>query len=76
MKKINYAATVVNYTTEQNGKRFTFTNHMIATSLKGLQAKLKREMLNNTEWSGIESYTIHDKMYTMEEAKELRLTVY
>ena len=75
MKKIIYAATVINYTTEQ-GKRITFTNHTTAASLKGLQAKLKREMMDNTDWCGIESYTIHDRLYTMQEAKELRLTVY
>lgn len=75
MKKSTYAATVVNYTTEQ-GKRITFTNHMIACSLKGLQAKLKRKMMDNTDWCGIESYTIHDRLYTLQEAKELRLTVY
>jgi len=75
MKKNTYVATVVNYTTEQ-GKRITFINHMTAASLKGLQARLKREMLNNTDWCGIESYTIHDRMYTLQEAKELRLTVY
>ncbi len=75
MKKNTYVATVVNYTTEQ-GKRITFTNHMTAVSLKGLQARLKREMLDNTDWCGIESYTIHDKLYTQQEAKELRLTVY
>ena len=73
MKKNIYAATVINYTTEQ-GKRFTFISHKTASSLKGLQAGLKREMLNNTDWSGIESYAIHDRMYTMQEAKELRLT--
>lgn len=73
MKKNIYAATVINYTTEQ-GKRITFTTHTTAASLKGLQAKLKRETLNNTDWSGVESYTIHDRLYTMQEAKELRLT--
>ena len=75
MKKNTYVATVINYTTEQ-GKRITFTAHTTACSLKGLQARLKREMLNNTNWCGIESYTIHDRLYTMQEAKELRLTVY
>lgn len=75
MKKNTYAATVINYTTEQ-GKRITFTSHMTACSLKGLLARLKREMLNNTDWCGIESYTIHDRLYTTQEAKELRLTAY
>lgn len=75
MKKNIYAATVINYTTEQ-GKRITFTTHTTAASLKGLQARLKRETLNNTDWCGIESYTIHDRLYTMQEAKELRLTTY
>ena len=73
MKKNIYVATVINYTVEQNN-RFTYTTYAIGSSVKGLQAKLKREMMDNTEYSGIESYTIHDNAYTLKEAKEMRLS--
>lgn len=73
MKENIYVATIINYTVEQNS-RFTYTTYRIASSLKGLQAKLKREMMDNTELSGIESYIIDYKAYTLKEAKEMRLS--
>lgn len=66
-------ATVVNYMKEATGHVAHWTTIEIATSPKGMETKKRIAEQQSDEWSGVSGWRIHEKLYTMEQVKALRM---
>ena len=72
MKRTQYAATLTIYTVF-GGEYQEYRTIVVYSSLKGLEARIRKEQNHSSEIHGLVKAFIHKRMYTLEEAKYLRL---